>query len=62
MSGMQRVFNYARTNPAVVYIAGGLVLNFVRSYSVAQAYQQNFAKYDVERKAELEAFLTTHKQ
>lgn len=62
MSGIQRTFNFARANPAVVYIAGGFVLNILRSYSVQQAYQENFAKYDQERKRELEEFLTTHKQ
>ena len=62
MSGIQRVFNFARANPVAVYIGGGFLLHTLRSFAVNAAYEQNFAKYDVERKRELEAFLATHEQ
>lgn len=60
MSGVQRLFNYCRANPVAVYIGGGLVLHALRTFSVNQAYTQNFAKYDVERQRELEAYLASH--
>lgn len=62
MSGIQRVFNFVRANPVALYIGGGFVLHTLRSFSVNAAYNQNFAKYDVERKHELEEFLATHQK
>jgi hypothetical protein len=60
MSGIQRVLNYCRANPVAVYIGGGLVLHTLRTFSVNQAYEQNFARFDVERQRELEQFLASH--
>lgn len=60
MSGLQRVFDFCRSNPVAVYIGGGFLLHTLRTYSVNQAYNQHFAKYDVERQRELEAYLASH--
>ena len=61
MSGLQRVWNYCLQNPVALYIGGGVVLHVLRTVAVNNAYQQNFARYDVERKRELEEYLATHK-
>ena len=60
MSGFQRVYNYCCQNPVATYLGGGVVLHLLRSFSVNQAYTQNFARYDVERQHELEQYLATH--
>lgn len=60
MSGVQRIFNYCKQNPVAVYIGGGVVLHLLRTFSVNQAYEQNFARFDVERQRELEAYLASH--
>lgn len=60
MSGLQRIFNYCRANPVAIYIGGGVILHTLRTISVNQAYDQHFARYDVERQRELEAFLASH--
>ena len=60
MSGIQRLFTYCRQNPVALYIGGGFVLHLLRTISVNQAYQQHFARFDVERKRELEEYLATH--
>jgi hypothetical protein len=62
MSGIQRVFNYARANPVALYIGGGFILHTLRSFAVNAAYDQHFTKYDVERKRELEEFLANHQK
>ena len=60
MSGLQRFFNYCKANPVAIYLGGGVALHILRSFSVNQAYQQNFARFDIERKRELEEYLATH--
>jgi hypothetical protein len=60
MSGIQRVWNYCRQNPVALYLGGGVFLHFLRNISVNQAYAQNFARFDVERQRELEAYLASH--
>lgn len=61
MSGaFNRLWNYCRQNPVTIYIGGGLFLHTLRTISVNQAYEQNFAKYDVERQRELEEYLASH--
>lgn len=62
MSGLQRLFTYARENPVAVYIGGGVVLHLLRTFSVNSAYQQHFVRYDIERKHELEEYLASHPQ
>lgn len=60
MSGLQRLFNYCRQNPVALYLGGGFALHCLRTLAVNNAYQQHFARYDVERKRELEEYLATH--
>ncbi len=60
MSGIQRLWNYCRQNPVALYLGGGFVLHVLRTVSVNQAYQQHFARFDVERRRELEEYLATH--
>jgi len=60
MSGIQRVLNYCRQNPVAVYIGGGVVLHLLRTISVNAAYNQHFARFDVERQRELEQYLASH--
>lgn len=60
MSGIQRLWNYCRENPVAIYLGGGVLLHTLRTFSVNQAYQSNFARYDVERQRELEAYLASH--
>ena len=60
MSGLQRLTTFAKQNPVALYIGGGVLLHVLRTFSVNQAYQQNFARYDVERQRELEAYLASH--
>jgi hypothetical protein len=62
MSGIQRVLNFARANPVAVYIGGGFLLHTLRTMAVNQAYDQNFTRYDFERKRELEEFLANHQK
>lgn len=57
MSGVQRAINYVRNYPIATYIIGGFVLHSLRSYSVNYSYKKHFARYDIERKQELEQFL-----
>lgn len=60
MSGIQRLLNYCRQNPVALYIGGGFALHFLRTFAVNSAYQQHFARFDVERRRELEEYLATH--
>jgi len=53
MSALQRALNYMRANPIAVYIGGGIILHQLRSISVSNAYNENFARFDVERQLEL---------
>ena len=57
MSYAQRTLTYIRQNPIAVYFGGAVFLSILRQRQVGQAYQQNFARYDVERRQELERFL-----
>lgn len=60
MSGLQRLFNYCKQNPAAFYLGGGFALHCLRTLNVNNAYQQHFARFDVERKRELDEYLATH--
>lgn len=57
-TSVQRVFTYIRQNPIAVYIGGGLILHQLRMYSVQKSYQENYARYDVERQVELQEYLS----
>lgn len=56
------MWNYCRQNPVALYIGGGFVLHALRTAAVNQAYEEHFARYDVERKRELEQYLASHPQ
>jgi cell wall-associated NlpC family hydrolase len=60
MSGIQRLWNYCRENPVAIYIGGGVFVHALRTFSVNRAYAEHFAKFDVERQRELEAYLASH--
>ena len=60
MSGIQRIWSYCRENPVALYLGGGVLLHTLRTATVNRCYTQYFARNDVERKLELEEFLSTH--
>ena len=49
MSAFRRIWDFSRANPVTLYLAGGIVLHVLRTVSVNAAYNQNFARFDVER-------------
>lgn len=57
MSGVQTLWNYCRQNPVAFYIGGGILLHIIRNGAVNSAYKQNFLKFDIERRQELEKFM-----